>query len=75
VGQASIDVEIARTIGEPVGSAQPAVLYGLGNILENAVDSPANGGSEGDLTEENVAVEVTTTSGFPPEIMTAWGEP
>src|SRR5712691_108525 len=35
----AIDVEIAKDDPrEPVGARNPAVLYGLGNILENAVD-------------------------------------
>ena len=35
----TIDVGITERLGdEPVGARNPAILYGLGNLMENAVD-------------------------------------
>jgi two-component system, sensor histidine kinase RegB len=35
----AIDVSVRpERVGEPVGARNPAILYGLGNLLENAVD-------------------------------------
>jgi two-component system sensor histidine kinase RegB len=74
----AIDVEMARDDPrEPVGARNPAVLYGLGNILENAVDF-ARERVEVTATwmDENVVVEVSDDgSGFPPEIIDRMGEP
>jgi two-component system sensor histidine kinase RegB len=44
----AIDVNVQDDRGgEPVGARNPAILYGLGNLLENAVD----------FARERVAVE------------------
>jgi two-component system sensor histidine kinase RegB len=62
---------------EPVGARNPAVLYGLGNILENAVDF-ARERVEVDATwtDDQVTVVVADDgSGFPPEIIDRMGEP
>jgi two-component system sensor histidine kinase RegB len=62
---------------EPVGARNPAILYGLGNLVENAVD----------FARERVEVAVSWSAdavwvmisddgpGFPPEIMDRLGEP
>jgi two-component system, sensor histidine kinase RegB len=74
----AIDVEIARDDPhEPVGARNPAVLYGLGNILENAVDfARTRVEVKATWTDENVVVEVNDDgSGFPPEIIDRMGEP
>jgi two-component system sensor histidine kinase RegB len=74
----AIDVEIARDDpNEPVGARNPAVLYGLGNILENAVDfARSRVEIKATWTDENVVVEVNDDgSGFPPEIIDRMGEP
>ena len=34
----AIDVALAREPSPPIGARNPAILYGLGNLLENAVD-------------------------------------
>jgi two-component system sensor histidine kinase RegB len=72
----AIDVRIPEK-GEPEGARNPAILYGLGNLLENAVD----------FARERVAFEalwsdhdVTLTirddgPGFAPEIISRLGEP
>lgn len=74
----AIEVEITRDDpDEPVGARNPAVLYGLGNILENAVDfARERVDVKATWTEEDVAVEVNDDgSGFPPEIIDRMGEP
>jgi two-component system, sensor histidine kinase RegB len=74
----AIDVEIVRDDpNEPVGARNPAVLYGLGNILENAVDFARERVEvKAGWTDENVVVEVADDgSGFPPEIIDRMGEP
>jgi two-component system sensor histidine kinase RegB len=74
----AIEVEIARDDpAEPVGARNPAVLYGLGNILENAVDFARDRVEvKAAWTDENVVVEVNDDgSGFPPEIIDRMGEP
>jgi two-component system, sensor histidine kinase RegB len=75
-------VAIAVTIAkddpaEPVGARNPAVLYGLGNILENAVDfARERVRVEASWTDDQVAVVVGDDgSGFPPEIIDRMGEP
>src|SRR6202040_2764632 len=62
---------------EPVGSRNPAVLYGLGNFIENAVDFARE---RVDVTaswsEQNVSVTISDDGpGFAPEIMDRIGEP
>lgn len=73
-----IDVSVpADREGEPVGWRNPAVVYGLGNLLENAVDF-ANGHVLVSATWDDDAVEVTISDdgpGFAPEIMDRIGEP
>jgi two-component system, sensor histidine kinase RegB len=74
----AIQVEIARDDpAEPVGARNPAVLYGLGNILENAVDfARERVGVKATWNNESVVVEVSDDgSGFPPEIIDRMGEP
>jgi two-component system, sensor histidine kinase RegB len=62
---------------EPVGARNPAVLYGLGNILENAVDFARERVTvEASWTADRVAVVISDDgSGFPPEIIDRMGEP
>jgi two-component system sensor histidine kinase RegB len=67
----------AHEAAEPVGGRKPAILYGLGNLVENAVD----------FAREKVAVDVNWNDyeivvtiaddgpGFAPEIMGRIGEP
>ncbi|MGB7259457.1 MAG: ActS/PrrB/RegB family redox-sensitive histidine kinase [Pseudolabrys sp.] len=62
---------------EPVGARNPAILYGLGNLLENAVDF-ARERVVVDALWNGEAVHVTITDdgpGFAPEIMDRIGEP
>ncbi|MBI3434610.1 MAG: ActS/PrrB/RegB family redox-sensitive histidine kinase [Proteobacteria bacterium] len=63
--------------GEPVGARNLSILYGLGNILENAVDFARERVVVTAVWDErDVAVTVVDDGpGFPPEIMERVGEP
>jgi two-component system, sensor histidine kinase RegB len=74
----SIDVLLpAQRTAEPIGANNPAIVYGLGNLVENAVDfattrvEVAAGWSD----EEVVLTISDDGSGFAPEIMDRIGEP
>jgi two-component system sensor histidine kinase RegB len=74
----AIDVALASgDLAEPVGGRNPAILYGLGNLLENAVDfarervEVAASWSGNDV---NVTI-IDDGPGFAPEIMDRIGEP
>jgi two-component system, sensor histidine kinase RegB len=63
--------------GEPIGARNPAILYGLGNLVENAVDFARE---RVDLAATWNADTVVLTigddgPGFPPEIKDRIGEP
>lgn len=63
--------------GEPIGSRNPAILYGLGNIVENAVDF-ARKRVEVSAHADNGEVEIVIADdgpGIPPEILARIGEP
>jgi len=62
---------------EPVGSRNPAILYGVGNILENAVDF-ARSEVEVNAWWNNDTVEIAVSDdgpGFAPDILKRIGEP
>ncbi|HUG63567.1 MAG TPA: ActS/PrrB/RegB family redox-sensitive histidine kinase [Methylomirabilota bacterium] len=75
-------VELAVTLdgprdSEPVGSRNPAILYGLGNLVENAVDF-ARGRVEivADWGGDQVSVTIRDDGpGFAPEVLDRLGEP
>jgi len=74
----SIDVRIAGDgTAEPVGARNPAVLYGLGNLMENAVDFAQERVLLGaKWTEEVLEISITDDGpGFAPEIIVRIGEP
>ncbi|HZQ13366.1 MAG TPA: ActS/PrrB/RegB family redox-sensitive histidine kinase [Pseudolabrys sp.] len=62
---------------EPTGGRNPAILYGLGNLLENAVDfARARVVVGAQWTEDTVEVSVSDDGpGFASEIMARIGEP
>jgi len=63
--------------GEPVVARNPAILYGLGNLLENAVDF-ARERVEVEAAWDDRQVSVTIRDdgpGFSPEVMARIGEP
>src|SRR4051812_40218271 len=73
----AIDVALAHDPAPPMGARNPAILYGLGNLLENAVDF-AHDRVEvtADWTDDDIAVTITADGpGFAPEIMDRIGEP
>ena len=62
---------------EPAGARNPAILYGLGNLLENAVDFARDRVAVSTQWNEDI-VEVTIGDdgpGFAPDIMDRIGEP
>jgi two-component system sensor histidine kinase RegB len=65
-----------RTL-EPVGARNPAIVYGLGNLVENAVDF-ARGNAEVTAvwSEEEVSITIRDDGpGFAADIMDRLGEP
>jgi two-component system sensor histidine kinase RegB len=73
----AIDIALQHEPAPPMGARNPAILYGLGNLLENAVDF-AQGRVEviADWSEADVAVTISDDGpGFAPEIMDRIGEP
>jgi two-component system, sensor histidine kinase RegB len=74
----AIAVRIAVTgAREPVGTRNPAILYGVGNILENAVDF-ARTTVEVNAWWNNETVEIVISDdgpGFAPDILKRIGEP
>ena len=74
----AIDVTLPESGGaEPVGARNPAILYGLGNILENAVDF-ARERVVLDAQWNADAIDVSISDdgpGFAPEILGRIGEP
>ena len=74
----AIDVTLSATgTAEPVGERNPAILYGLGNLLENAVDFARERVEVAAWwSGEDVAVTIIDDGpGFAPEIMDRMGEP
>ena len=74
----AIKVRIAvAAASEPVGTRNPAILYGVGNILENAVDF-ARATVEVNAWWNNDTVEIIISDdgpGFAPDILKRIGEP
>src|SRR5436853_312852 len=74
----AIKVRVAVSgIKEPVGSRNPAILYGVGNILENAVDF-ARATVEVNAWWNNDTVEIVISDdgpGIPPDLLKRIGEP
>jgi len=64
-------------VGEPDVARSPAVLYGLGNLVENAVDFAATRVEIAvRWSEQDVAITISDDGpGFPPEILRRIGEP
>jgi two-component system sensor histidine kinase RegB len=74
----AIDVHMAGDESpEPNVARNPAVLYGLGNLMENAVDFAAEHVTvAASWTEETVGISITDDGpGFAPEIIARVGEP
>lgn len=73
----TIEVAVPQQSAQPVGARNPAILYGLGNLLENAVDFAHNRVEvAADWSGQDVAVTISDDGpGFAPEIMDRIGEP
>ena len=73
-----IKVRIAvAAVAEPVGSRNPAILYGVGNIVENAVDF-AHTTVEANAwwNKDNIELVISDDGpGIPPDILNRIGEP
>ena len=74
----AIKVRIAvAASAEPIGSRNPAILYGVGNIVENAVDF-AKTTVEVNAWWNNDTVEIVISDdgpGIPPDLLKRIGEP
>ena len=73
-----IDVRLpSQRTAEPIGANNPAIIYGLGNLVENAVDfASARVEVAAGWSEEEVVLTISDDgSGFAPEIMDRIGEP
>ncbi len=73
-----ITLEQGERIGaEPVGRRNPGVIYGLGNLVENAVDFARETVTvRCGWNEDSVSFAVTDDgAGFPPEVIDRIGEP
>jgi two-component system sensor histidine kinase RegB len=74
----TIDVTTpADRINEPAAARNPAILYGLGNIVENAVDFARERVTiDTSWSADDVAAIITDDGpGFTPEILSRIGEP
>jgi two-component system sensor histidine kinase RegB len=73
----AIDVTLARDSLPPMSARNPAILYGLGNLLENAVDfAQERVEITAEWSEDNIAVTISDDGpGFAPEILDRIGEP
>src|SRR6185369_13346227 len=72
----AIDVAMQHD-APPMGARNPAILYGLGNLLENAVDfAQTRVEVTADWSGEDVAVTISDDGpGFAPAVMDRIGEP
>lgn len=73
----AIDVKMPPGQPSPVAARNPAILYGLGNLVENAVDF-ARGRVDisADWTDDTVSVVIADDGpGFAPEVISRIGEP
>jgi two-component system sensor histidine kinase RegB len=74
----AIRLEAGDRIGpEPVGQRNPGVIYGLGNLVENAVDfARASVTVRWNWDDEHVTISITDDGpGFPVEVIDRIGEP
>ena len=64
-------------LDEPIGERRPGVIYGLGNLIENAIDFAKSGVEiRADWTDRNVEIVVLDDGpGFAPDLIETLGEP
>lgn len=70
-------IEKSDRTGEPVGNRNPGILYGLGNLLENAVDFAREKVTVTvEHTRERVTIVISDDGpGFAPDVLVHIGEP
>jgi two-component system sensor histidine kinase RegB len=73
----AIDIAMQHKTGAPMGARNPAILYGLGNLLENAVDFAHDRVEiNADWSDDDVVVIISDDGpGFAPDVMDRIGEP
>ena len=74
----AIDVRLAPDrAAEPLGDHNPAIIYGLGNLVENAVDfARARVAIDAQWTEDDVEIAISDDGpGFTAEVLDRIGEP
>lgn len=73
----TIDVKMPDGQPSPVAARNPAILYGLGNLVENAVDfARERVDITADWTADTVSVVIADDGpGFAPEVISRIGEP
>src|SRR6478736_1766011 len=66
-----------RSAQEPVMQRNPGVIYGLGNLVENAIDFAASKVEvKASWSEDEVRIEIADDgAGFPPHVLEQLGEP
>lgn len=70
-------VDLPAAQARPVGHRRPGVIYGIGNLIENAVDFAASKVLVGATwSADDVVITITDDGpGFAPEVIDALGEP
>jgi two-component system sensor histidine kinase RegB len=73
----AIDVTMPAGQSPPVAARNPAILYGLGNLVENAVDFARKRVEiNAEWTDDTVSVVIADDGpGFAPEVISRIGEP
>ncbi|MBZ0138487.1 MAG: sensor histidine kinase, partial [Pseudorhodoplanes sp.] len=73
----AIEVSLPSDATPPLGARNPAILYGLGNLLENAVDFARERVEvTADWDDNEITLIIADDGpGFAPEIMSRIGEP
>ncbi|MFC3136057.1 ActS/PrrB/RegB family redox-sensitive histidine kinase [Microbaculum marinum] len=73
----SIEIVMDGQRPEPVGRRDPGILYGLGNLAENAVDfAGSTAVIRAGWTDRTVTIEIADDGpGFPPDVLSKIGEP
>jgi two-component system, sensor histidine kinase RegB len=69
--------EAGASAAEPVMQRNPGVIYGLGNLIENAIDFASSKVEiKADWSDGEVSIEIADDGeGFPPHVLEQLGEP
>ncbi len=73
----AIDVKLPQGVPVPIAARNPAILYGLGNLIENAVDFARQRVEiAAEWTADTVSIVISDDGpGFAPEVIGRIGEP